>query len=395
MNNTNTKNSSYLLPVYKRAPYKFIKGKGSFLFDKNGQKYLDFATGIAVNAFGYGNSKILKALNKQSKKVWHLSNLYEIEGLEELAKSLCDIANLRYAFFTNSGAESLECGIKMVRKYHYEQGTKKHRIIVFEDAFHGRTNATIAASNQEKMIKGFGPLFEGFDIVKRSIDAVKDAITAQTGAILLESIQGEGGINVFDNEFLNQIRKICDDYNILMFVDEVQCGIGRTGKFFAYQWASDVTPDIVAIAKGIGNGFPIGACLCNKKVGESMTVGSHGSTYGNNPLGIAVASTVINLVNKPKFYNEITEKGNYFIQKLTELKNSNLGNIILEIKGKGLMIGIKLSVDNIEFANTLRANKLLTVPAQNNVIRILPPLNVSKKEIDMGIKIIAKTLQKL
>lgn len=395
MNSINTKNSSYLLPVYKRAPYKFIKGKGSFLFDAKGQKYLDFATGIAVNAFGYGNTKILKALSKQSKKVWHISNLYEIEGLEELAKSLCNIANLQYAFFTNSGAESLECGIKMVRKYHYEQNTKKYRIIVFEDAFHGRTNATIAASNQEKMIKGFGPLFDGFDIVKRNIDAVKDAITAETGAILLEPIQGEGGINIFDAEFLKQIRKICDDYNILMFVDEVQCGIGRTGKFFAHQWAEDVTADIISVAKGIGNGFPIGACLCNKKVGDAMTIGSHGSTYGSNPLGIAVASAVVNLVNRPKFYNEITEKGNYFIEKLNELKKGNFGNIILEVRGKGLMLGIKLSIDNIEFVNKLRENKLLTVPAQNNVIRILPPLNVSKKEIDMGIKIIAKTLQKL
>lgn len=382
---------SHLLPVYKRAPYKFIRGKGSYLFDDKGKKYLDLATGIAVNSLGYNHPKVIRALQKQAKKVWHVSNLYEIEGLEELAKELCLIAKLDYAFFTNSGAEGVECGIKMVRKYHYENGNpNKYRIIVFEDAFHGRTNATIAASNQDKMVKGYAPLFQGFDIVKRDVNSIKDAITADTGAILLEPIQGEGGINIFDTEFLKAIRAICDEYGLLLFLDEVQCGVGRTGKFFAHQWAG-IQPDIISVAKGIGNGFPIGACLCNQKVGLAMTTGSHGSTYGNNPLGVAVATAIIKEINREKFYQEIIKKGEYFIEQLNLLKKQ-FPNQILEVKGRGLMIGIRVASDHIKLVENLRKAGLLTVPAQNSVIRILPPLNISFKEINLAIKIIAKNL---
>ena len=377
---------SAVLPVYNRCNLMFDRGEGCYLYTKDGTAYLDFAAGIAVNALGHAHPHLVNALQDQAAKLWHVSNLYQIDGLEYLAERIADASFANYVFFCNSGAEAVECGIKMVRKYHDSTGNPdRFRIITFEGSFHGRTLATISAANKDKVMAGFEPAVSGFDQVQfGDIDAVKSAITSETGGILLEPILGEGGILPASSEFLQQLRQLCDEYGLLLFFDEIQCGMGRTGKLFAHEWA-DIQPDILASAKGIGNGFPLGACLCTEKVGQHMTAGSHGSTYGNNPLGIRVGNAVMDILLKDGFLEHVNTISAYLITALENLQQS-YPELILDVRGKGLMIGIKLSSDSREFVEKLREKHLLTVPAADNVVRILPPLIIAQEHVDEAIE---------
>lgn len=383
---------AHLLPVYARSNYSFDRGEGSYLFDKEGKKYVDFAAGIAVNALGHSHPAMVKALQEQSEKLWHVSNMYHIDGAEELAEKIAKASGFaQYVFFCNSGAEAVECGIKMVRKYHFENGNpNKNRIITFEGAFHGRTMATISAAKKEKVTKGFGPLLDGFDQVPfNDLEAVKSAINENTGGILVEPIQGEGGIRIASIEFLQGLRKLCDEHGLLLFFDGVQCGMGRTGKFFSHEWA-DIKPDVVSSAKGIGGGFPLGACLCTKEVGAAMTPGSHGSTYAGGPLAIAVGNAVMDVMLADGFLDNVIELGEYFRERIAAIAEKNSG-LIVEVRGKGLMLGIKLNEEKVansaDLVNELRAKGLLTVAAADNVVRLLPALNITKDVIDEGLAI--------
>lgn len=386
---------SAVLPVYSRCELMFKKGKGVYLFDMKGKRYLDFAAGIAVNALGHAHPHMVKAITDQAKKLWHVSNLYQIEGLEKLAKRIAEKSFADYVFFCNSGAEAVECGIKMVRKYHNETGNPhKYRIITFEGCFHGRTLATISAAKKDKLMAGFEPEVEGFDQVPfGDLRAVVKAIRPDTGAILIEPIIGEGGIKVADKKFMQDLRKIADANGLLIFLDEVQCGNGRTGKFFAHEWMG-IKPDILATAKGIGGGFPLGACLSTKKVGKTMGAGSHGSTYGNNPLGIRVGNAVMDIMLKKGFFEKVKDTGDYLKNRLEDL-SKKYPKTILEVRGIGLMLGIKVHMDSKEFVKLLRKKNLLTAPAAENVVRILPPLTLTKKEANEGIKMIEALCKEL
>lgn len=388
---------THILPVYARSPYSFERGEGVYLYDKQGKKYLDFIAGIGVNSMGHCHPHVTKALQNQAAKLWHVSNLYHIEGAEELAERITKATKFAYyAFFCNSGAEAVECGIKMVRKYHDETGNpNKYRIITFDGAFHGRTMATISAAKKDKLTQGFLPLMDGFDTaIFGDLESVKKAIGPDTGGILVEPVQGEGGIRVASKEFLQGLRKICDENNLLLFFDGVQCGMGRTGKFFSHEH-SDVYPDITSSAKGIGTGFPLAACLCTKKVGDTMHVGSHGSTYAGNPLSIAVGSAVMDIMLADGFLDKVLETGNYMHAKFNELKNK-YPNLIQEIRGIGMMIGIQLkteAADCKDFVEGLRQKGLLTASAGENVVRMLPPLILTKAEADEGIAIFEAQLK--
>ncbi len=381
---------SYLADNYKRRNLSFKKGKGSFLFSKNGDKYLDFLSGIAVNTLGHSNPTLIKALNSQAKKVWHVSNSFQIPEGELLAKKLAKKTFADKVIFVNSGAEANEAAIKIARRYFYSIGKPyKNRILCIKNSFHGRTLANIFASGSRKMTEGFGPRVNGFDHFKFSnLESLKKKITKKTAAIFFETAMGESGIKVHSNKFLKEVKKICSEKEILLILDEVQCGIGRSGKFFAYEYAN-VKPDIVPIAKGIGGGFPIGAVLMTKKVSKCMVPGTHGSTYGGNPLAMVVGNEIMNEVFKKGFLENVRKNSKYFLSKLDKLKK-NYPNVIKEIRGIGLLIGIKVKVDLAEFINKLTKNKLLTIRAAENVVRILPPLNVKKKEIDLALKIINK-----
>jgi acetylornithine/N-succinyldiaminopimelate aminotransferase len=390
---------SYLLPVYARSSFTFEKGEGVYLYDKVGKKYLDFAAGIAVNSMGHCHPHLVQALEEQNKKLWHTSNMYHIDQAEELAERIAKASKFAdYVFFCNSGGEAVECGIKMVRKYHDETGNPdKYRIITFEGAFHGRTMATISAANKGKLTEGFFPLLDGFDKVPfDDLEAVKAAITPETGGILIEPVQGEGGIRPCSKEFLQGLRKICDENGLLLFFDSVQCGMGRTGKFFSHEWAG-VKPDIVSSAKGIGGGFPMGACLCTKEVGDTMTPGSHGSTYAGNPLAIAVCSAVMDIMLADGFLDGVVETGEYLQAELNKLKDE-YPSVISEIRGVGLMIGIRLNddvvKDNRKFVNDLREEGFLSAPAAENVMRLLPPLIITKEHCDEAVAIIRSYIAK-
>ncbi|MDC0354014.1 aspartate aminotransferase family protein [Candidatus Pelagibacter sp.] len=381
---------SYLAKNYNRKKISFKYGKGSFLYSTDGKKYLDFVQGIAVNSLGHAHPKLVKTINTQSRKLWHVSNAFEIPEGEILAKKLAKKTFADYVIFQNSGAEATEAAIKAARRYFYSIGKpKKNRILCVKNSFHGRTLAAIYASGSKKMTEGFGPKVGGFDHFDfGNHKSLKKKISKNTAAIMVETIMGEGGIKVIPDWCLKELRKICNKKNILLILDEVQCGIGRSGDFFAFE-KSNVKPDIVPIAKGIGGGFPIGAVLMNKKVASGMTAGTHGSTFGGNPLAMAVGNSVMDIISNKKFLNNVKNISKYFLTNLNRIKNK-YPNVIKEIRGKGLLIGMRLNTSQVEFIKKLMENKLLTIRASENVVRILPPLNVKKNEIDQALKIIKK-----
>ena len=381
---------SYLASNYNRRKIAFKIGKGSFLFSLNGEKYLDFLSGIAVNTLGHSNPILIKALNSQAKKLWHVSNSFQIPEGENLAKKLAKRTFAEKVIFVNSGAEANEAAIKIARRYFYSIGKPhKNRILCIKNSFHGRTLANIFASGSKKMTEGFGPKVSGFDHFKYSdIKSLKSKITSKTAAIFFETAMGESGIKVHSNKFLKSVRKICDKKKILLILDEVQCGIGRSGRFFAYEY-SKVKPDIVPIAKGIGGGFPIGAVLMTKKVSRCMVPGTHGSTYGGNPLAMVIGSAIMDAIFKKGFLENVRKNSKYFLKELNKIKE-NYPKVIKEIRGIGLLIGIQVNVELSTFISKLTKNKLLTIRAAENVVRILPPLNVKKSEIDLALKIIDK-----
>ncbi len=381
---------SAILNTYNRKKVAFNKGKGSFLYGTNGKKYLDFVQGIAVNCLGHANNYLINSISKQSKKLWHVSNAFIIPEQERLAKRLKQKTFADYVFFQNSGAEATEAAIKFARRYFYSKGqTRKNRILCINNSFHGRTLATIFASNSKKATEGFGPKVDGFDHFNfGDHKSLEKSITSRTAAIMVETIMGEGGIKVIPDYCLVGLRKLCNKKKILLILDEVQCGIGRSGKFFAFEHAK-IKPDIVPIAKGIGGGFPIGAVLVNKKVASGMKPGTHGSTFGGNPLAMSAGNAVMDVMFKKGFLSNVTKNGNHFLKGLKKLKEK-YPKIIKEVRGKGLLIGLCLHRDQTKFIQKLMDNKLLTIRAAENVVRLLPPLNVTKQEINLGLKILDK-----
>jgi acetylornithine/N-succinyldiaminopimelate aminotransferase len=373
---------SAVLGTYARLNIEFDHGEGAYLFTASGDRYLDFAAGVAVNILGHAHPHLVAALAEQTRKLWHTSNLYRITGQERLAERLCKVTFADKVFFANSGAEAMEASIKMARKYHsHRANPKRYRILTFEGAFHGRTLATIAAGNQPKHIAGFGPKVEGFDQVPLGdLKAARAAITEETAGILIEPIQGEGGICVAGWPFLKALRELADEHGILLMLDEVQCGMGRTGRLFAYEW-SGIEPDIMAVAKGLGGGFPIGACLATEKASAGMTAGTHGSTFGGNPLAAAAGNAVLDIVLAPNFLLNVRKMGLLFKNRLVEIASRH-ANIIAEVRGEGLMLGLKCNVPNTDVAAELFAEKLLAVTAGENVVRLLPPLIVTETEIE-------------
>ena len=385
---------SYLAKNYNRKKISFKYGKGSYLYSKDKKKYLDFVQGIAVNSLGHAHPKLIKTIKDQSKKLWHVSNAFQIPEGETLAKKLCKKTFADYVMFQNSGAEATEAAIKAARRYFYSIGKpNKNRILCIKNSFHGRTLAAIFASGSKKMTEGFGPKITGFDHFNfGDHKSLKKKINKNTAAIMVETIMGEGGIKVIPDWCLKELRALCNKKKILLILDEVQCGIGRSGDFFAFE-KSKVKPDIVPIAKGIGGGFPIGAVLMNKKVASGMTPGTHGSTFGGNPLAMAVGNTVMDIISNKKFLNNVKSLSKYFLFNLNKIKEK-YPKVIKQIRGRGLLIGIQLYKDQNEFIKKLMDNNLLTIRAAENVVRILPPLNLKKNEIDLAIKIIEKVCSK-
>jgi len=385
---------SALAKNYNRRKIAFKKGKGSFLYSTNGKKYLDFVQGIAVNSLGHANPYLIRAMYKQAKKVWHVSNAFLIPEGEKLASRLKQRTFADYVIFQNSGAEAIEASIKVSRRYFYSIGKpQKNRILCIKNSFHGRTLAAIFASGSKKMTEGFGPKVDGFDHFEfGDHKSLKKAINSKTAAIMVEPVMGEGGIKVISNWFLRKLRKICNKKKILLILDEIQCGVGRSGKFFAFEYAN-VKPDIVLIAKGMGGGFPIGAVLMTKKVAYSMVPGTHGSTFGGNPIAMSVGNAVLDQIFKKGFLKNVQRISKYFYNELNKIKN-DYPKIIKDVRGVGLLIGLKLFNNQAKFIKKLENNKLLTIKAAENVVRILPPLNVSKLEINLAIKIIRKVCKK-
>ena len=384
----------YLAKNYNRKKIAFKYGKGSYLYSTDGKKYLDFVSGIAVNSLGHAHPKLVKTLKNQSKKLWHVSNAFQIPEGEKLAKKLCQKTFADYVMFQNSGAEATEAAIKVARRYFYSIGKpNKTRILCVKNSFHGRTIAAIFASGSKKMTEGFGHV-GGFDhFIFGNHKSLKKKINKNTAAIMVEPIMGEGGIKVIPDWCLKELRKLCNKKKILLILDEVQCGISRSGDFFAFE-KSKVKPDIVPIAKGIGGGFPIGAVLMNKKVSTGMTPGTHGSTFGGNPLAMAVGNTVMDIVSNRKFLDNVKKLSKYFLSRLNQIKEKH-PSIIKEIRGRGLLVGIQLQKDQTKFIKKLMENRLLTIRAAENVVRILPPLNVKKNEIFQALKIINKVCSEL
>lgn len=373
--------SSVLLPTYARAPVAFERGEGPWAITADGQRYLDFGAGIAVNALGHAHPHLIEALTGQAQRIWHTSNLYTMPEGERLARRLCEATFASRVFFTNSGAEANECAIKMARKYHAAKGhPERYRIITFEGAFHGRTLATIAAGGQQKYIEGFGPKVEGFDQVPFDDEAaLTAAIGPETAALMIEPIQGEGGLRAVPVRVLKRLRELCDEHGLLLIFDEIQTGVGRTGKFFAYEH-SGVAPDIMSIAKGIGGGFPMGACLATEEAAAGMTLGTHGTTFGGNPLAMAVGNAVLDVVLAPGFLEHVQKTALRLRQSLAQLKDQH-PQVIEEIRGEGLMLGLKLKTPNTDFVAQARAAGLLVVAAGDNVVRLLPPLIIGEGEV--------------
>ncbi len=370
-----------VLPTYARTDFAFEKGEGSWLVTTDGRRMLDLGAGIAVNALGHANPELVAALTEQAGKLWHVSNLYQIDQQQALADKLVAETFADTVFFTNSGTEACELAVKMARKYWYEKGQPdRNDIITFSGSFHGRSSAGIAAAGSEKMVKGFGPLLPGFVHLEfGDHDALNAAINDKVGAILIEPIQGEGGIRPVPDQCLKGLRDLCDEHGILLILDEVQCGMGRTGKLFAHEWAG-ITPDIMMVAKGIGGGFPLGAVLATEDAASGMTAGTHGSTYGGNPLGCAVGLKVTEIISDPAFLAEVNRKAGLFRQKLEGLVASH-PDVFEAVRGSGLMLGLKCKVTNTDVVKAGYGTDVLTVPAADNIVRILPPLNLTDDDI--------------
>ena len=380
-----------VLPTYNRAPLTFVKGEGAWLTEADGRRFLDLGAGIAVNALGHAHPALVAALTEQAHALWHVSNLYNIPQQQALADKLVEHTFADTVFFTNSGTESCELAVKMARKYFYDKGQPERvEIITFDGSFHGRSSAGIAAAGSEKMTKGFGPLLPGFvHLTFGDLDGVTNAITDKTAAILIEPVQGEGGIRPVPDAELKALRQICDDNGLLLILDEVQCGVGRTGKLFAHEWAG-ITPDIMMVAKGIGGGFPLGAVLATEDAASGMTAGTHGSTYGGNPLGCAVGCAVIDQVATPAFLDGVNRKAGLLRQKLEGLIADH-PEVFEEVRGAGLMLGIKCKAPNLDVVNAGYDNEVITVPAADNVIRLLPPLTVTEDDIAQAMIRLDKT----
>ncbi|MCV2893517.1 aspartate aminotransferase family protein [Lentibacter sp. XHP0401] len=370
-----------ILPTYNRAPLSFVKGEGSWLTEADGRRFLDLGAGIAVNALGHANPQLVEALTEQAGKIWHLSNLYEIPQQQALADKLVEETFADTVFFTNSGTEACELAVKMVRKYWYEKGQPERvEIITFSGSFHGRSSAAMAAAGSEKMTKGFGPLLGGFTHLEwGDIDALREAVSDSTAAVMLEPVQGEGGIRVLPDADLRAIREICDDVGALLVLDEVQCGVGRTGKLFAHEWAG-ITPDIMMVAKGIGGGFPLGCVLAKAEAASGMVAGTHGSTYGGNPLGCAVGLRVMEIVSDPDFLASVNARAGGMRQKLEGLVAAH-PDVFEEVRGTGLILGLKCKVAPADFVKAGYDAGVLSVPAADNVVRILPALTISEEDI--------------
>ncbi len=373
--------TSHLLPTYARVDLAFERGEGAWLIATNGDRYLDFTSGVAVNALGHAHPHLVEALTAQAGKVWHVSNLYRIPESERLADRLCAASFAEVVFFANSGAEAMECAIKMARKYQSASGQPdRFRIITYEGAFHGRTLATLAAGGQKKYLDGFGPVVDGFDQVPfADLEATRGAIGPATAAIMIEPIMGEGGVRVVPPEFLRALRKLCDDNGLLLVFDEVQTGIGRTGELFAYQRCG-VIPDIMGLAKALGGGFPLGACLATADAAKGMTVGTHGSTFGGNPLAMAAAGATLDVVLADGFLERVRRISLLLKQRLAEIKD-RFPAVIAEVRGEGLLIGLRAVVPSGDLVDELRAERMITVAAGDNVVRLLPPLIVSEAEV--------------
>ena len=380
-----------VIPTYARLDVAFERGEGAYLFDDKGERYLDFGAGVAVNSLGHAHPHLVKAVTEQAGKLWHTSNVYRVSGQEKLAKRLTDATFADTVFFTNSGVEAIEASIKMARRYQYVNGRpERFRTITFEGAFHGRTLSGIAATGNAKYLEGFGPKVEGFDQVPfGDLKLVEKAIGPETAAILIEPIQGEGGLRPATTEFLRGLRKICDEHGLLLILDEVQTGVARTGKFFAHELAG-VTPDIMAIAKGIGGGFPMGACLATERAASGMTAGTHGSTFGGNPLAMAVGNAVLDIVLAPGFLEHVRKVANFARQQLAGLVASH-PQVFEDVRGEGLMLGLKLRVPNTEFVGALLRHRMLVIGAGDNVIRLLPPLIVTEDDVRAALKILSET----
>jgi acetylornithine/N-succinyldiaminopimelate aminotransferase len=373
------------MPTYARVDLAFERGEGAWLYTASGERYLDFTSGVAVNALGHAHPKLVEALTQQAHKLWHVSNLYRISGAERLAERLCAACFAEVAFFCNSGTEAIEGSIKLTRKYHAVSGRpERFRIVTFEGAFHGRTLAALSATGNKKYLEGFGPAADGFDQVPyHDLEAVKKAITPETAGIMIEPVMGEGGVRVVPHDFLRALRKLCDDRGLLLIFDEVQSGIGRTGKLFAHEHAG-VTPDVMALAKALGGGFPVGAFLASAEAAKGMTAGTHGSTFGGNPLAMAVANTIMDVINDKEFLHEVQMKSARLKQKLAEVKDRH-ASIISEVRGEGLLIGLKLVPPASAMVDELRAEKMLCPTAGDNVVRLLPPLIIGEEEMNEAV----------
>ena len=380
-----------LLPTYNRTDVAFVRGEGSYLFAEDGKRYLDFGAGIAVNAFGHANARLVGALTKQAQTLWHTSNLYRVPGQESLSKKLVDNTFADTVFFTNSGTEAIELAIKMARRYHFASGNpERFHIVSFEGAFHGRTYAAINAGGNEKYLEGFGPRMAGFDqVAAGDIEAVKTVVGPQTAAIIIEPLQGESGVKPMAPDFLRSLRKLCDDNGILLIFDEIQTGLGRTGKFFAYDWLG-IQPDIMTVAKALGGGFPVGAVLATAEAAKGMTVGTHGTTYGGNPLAMAVGNEAIAMILEPGFLAHVNKVANYLHQQLGALTAAH-PDVFESVRGQGLMIGLKMKTDAAAFITAARANGLVVLPAGDNVVRLLPPLTLTEAEAREGLDLLNKT----
>ena len=387
--------TSHLLPTYARVDLAFERGEGAWLFTADGERYLDFTSGVAVNALGHAHPRLVSALEDQAKKLWHVSNLYRIPEGERLADRLCEATFADFVFFQNSGAEAIECAIKMARKYQSVSGKpERYRIITFEGAFHGRTMAALAATGNKKYLDGFGPPVDGFDQVPYGdLEAVKKAIGPQTGAILVEPIQGEGGVRVPPVNFLRGLRQLCDQHGLLLIFDEIQTGFARTGDLFVYQRAG-VKPDIMTIAKALGGGFPVGACLATAEAGKGMTAGTHGSTFGGNPLAMAVGNAVLDVMLAPGFIQHVRDMGLLFKQRLAEIKDRHSA-VVAEVRGEGLLIGLRMVPPSSEMVDELRNEKMITVAAGDNVVRLLPPLIIGEAEVAEAIARIDRACARL
>ena len=380
------------MPTYARADVVFERGEGCYLFDVSGRRYLDFASGVAVNALGHAHPRLVRALTEQAGKVWHTSNLFRVAGQEKVAARLIANSFADTVFFCNSGAEAWECGLKLVRRYFYETGQpNRRRVITCVGGFHGRTLASISAAKQEKLVKGFAPLLDGFDQVAfGDLEAMRAAITDETAAICVEPVQGEGGIITASPDYLRGLRALCDEFGLLLFYDEVQCGLGRTGTLFAYEWAG-AAPDVMCLAKGLGGGFPVGACLATAKAAAGMTAGTHGSTFGGNPLAMAVADAVLDAVLEPGFLDRVRETGALLGRELTALAGRHPTVFHPEARGIGLMRGLQCLPANTTVVQALREAGLLTVGASDNVVRLLPPLIITPAEIAEAIALLDRT----